>query len=239
MKIFIDSANIEEIKKYLSWGVCDGVTTNPTIFLKSGVIGGAEGIKKRILEISKLIEPLPLSVEVTSENPEEIISQAKYFSLWASNIVVKITITDSNGNSLLPMINKLVQEGVMVNITAVMTFNQAILAAKSISNGLKNSNAKRTHFISIFAGRIADEYGVEKAFGIIKDVRTWLDFHKFKDVEVLIASIRSPENIEYFSKTGGHIMTVPPEAIVKSLLSARTKETVAQFIEDARKSVEN
>jgi len=80
MKIFIDSANLEEIKKYIAWGVCDGVTTNPTICLKCGVVGGIEGIKKRTLEIAELIKPLSLSVEVTSDNPDEILQQARDYS---------------------------------------------------------------------------------------------------------------------------------------------------------------
>ena len=210
MKIFIDSANIDEIKKYISWGVCDGVTTNPTTFLKCGM-KDPEEIKKRVLEIAKLIEPLPLSVEVTSENPEEIYNQAKELSSWASNIVVKITVTDSKGNSLLHVINKLVKNGIMVNVTAIMTFNQSILTAKSINDGLKNSNSKKPHFISIFLGRIAEEYGAETAFKIVKDVRAWLDFYAFDGVKVLAASIRNPENIEYWSKAGAHAMTVRSE----------------------------
>ena len=238
MKIFIDSADIEEIKKYISWGVCDGVTTNPTICLKCGVKGGMAGIKERTLEIAKLIEPLPLSVEVTSENPEEIINQAKEYSQWARNIAVKVTITDSKGNSLLPAIRKLVEDGVVVNVTAMTTFNQAVLAAKAINAGLKNSNANRPHFISIFAGRISEEQGVERAFEVIKNVRDWLDFHKFKDIEIIVGSIRNPENVEYWARTGAHILTIPPENIAKLLLGARTKETVAQFIEDAKKSME-
>lgn len=238
MKIFIDSINIEEIKKYLSWGVCNGVTTNPTTFFKFG-IKGSEEIKKRVLEIAKLIDPLPLSVEVTSENPEKIYNQARDFSLWASNIVVKVTVTDSKGNSLLDVINKLVKEGIMVNVTAVMTFNQAILTAKAINDGLKSQKAKKPHFISIFLGRIAEEYGVETSFKIVKEVRDWLDFYKFSSIEIIAASIRSPENIEYWSRAGAHAMTIPPEAISKSLLSARSKETTAQFIEDAQKSKES
>lgn len=238
MKIFIDSANIEEIKKYISWGVCDGVTTNPTIFLKCGVTGGLEGIKQRTVEIAKLIAPFLLSVETTSEDPEEIIKQAKEYSSWTDNISVKVTITDSRGNSLLPVINKLVREGVRVNVTAMTTFNQAIFAAKTIDAGLKSSQSKRPHFISIFAGRISEEQGVERAFQVVKDVRTWLDFHNFKDIEIIVGSIRNPENVEYWSRTGAHILTIPPENIAKSLLSARTKETVAQFIDDAKKSME-
>lgn len=237
MKIFIDSDNIEEIKKYLSWGVCDGVTTNPSTFFKSGINGGAEGIKNRVLEIAKLISPLPLSVEVTSEVPEEIIKQAEEYSVWADNIVIKIPVTDSKGNSFLGVIKKLVQGGIIVNVTLVMNFNQAILAAKAISSGMEKLIDKNTHFISIFAGRITEEQGVERAFQVIKEARLWLDFHKFNGIEIIIASIRNPENIEYFSKTGGHVMTIPPDAISKSLLAARTKEGVAKFMEDAKKSI--
>ncbi len=235
MKIFIDSDNIEEIRKYISWGVCDGVTTNPTTFFKSGV-SGIEAIKNRVIEISGLIPHLPLSVEVTSENPEEIIKQAKEYSSWTEDIVIKIPVTDSKGNSFLGVIKKLVQEGIVVNVTLVMNFNQAILAAKAISSGMEKLSIKKAHFISIFAGRITEEQGVERAFQVIKEARLWLDFHKFNNVEIIIASIRNPENIEYFSKTGGHIMTIPPDAISKALLSARTKEGVARFMEDAKKS---
>src|SRR3989344_5197594 len=238
MKIFIDSANVEEIKKYISWGVCDGVTTNPNIYLKAGVTGGMEGIKKKTLEIAQLIAPLPLSIEVTSENPEEIMYQAREYSGWAPNVSVKVTVIDSRGNSLLPVIYQLVKEGIMVNVTAMTTFMQAILAAKAIGAGLKSPNAKRPHFISIFAGRISEEQGVERAFQVVKETRNWLDFHKCKDIEIIVGSVRTPENIEYWSRTGAHILTIPPEVIAKSLLGARTKETVAQFIEDAKKSIE-
>lgn len=234
MKIFIDSADLEEIKKYLDSGLCDGVTTNPTTFLKLGIQG--QNIKKRALEIAKLINSLPISFEVTSESPEEIIKQAREYASWADNIVVKITVTDSKGNSLLKVINQLVKEGIRLNITAIMTHNQAIFTAKSIYDGLKFPNAKKPHFISIFLGRIAEEFGVETAFNIVRDFRDWLDFYKFEGIEILAASIRTPENISYWSKAGADIITIPPEAISKSLLSARSKETVAQFIEDAKKS---
>lgn len=235
MKIFIDSANIEEIKKYFNSGICDGVTTNPTTFLKLGIKG--ENIKKKALEIAQLINPLPFSFEVTSENPEEILKQAKEYASWAGNIAVKVTIIDSKGNSLLPVISQLVKEGITLNVTAIMTYNQAILTAKAIQNGLKSPNAKKPHFISIFAGRIAEEHGVEVAFSAIKNTREWLDSYKMEGIEILVASIRNPENIEYFSRAGGHVMTVPPDAISKSILSAKSKEGVAQFIEDAKKSI--
>lgn len=234
MKIFIDSADLNEIKKYLSWGLCDGVTTNPSICLKCGVNGGMAGVKQRTAEIAKLISPRPVSVEVTSEEPEEIFAQAKEYAKIAENIVVKVTVTDSKGNSLLSVIKKLVSEGVRVNVTAMMTFNQAILAAKAIDSACPS----KTNFISIFGGRVSEEHGVERAFKTIEDTRKWLDFYQFKNIEIIVGSVRSPENVELWARTGAHILTIPPEVIAKSLLSARTKETVAQFIEDAKKSME-
>ena len=239
MKIFIDSADIAEIKKYLSWGVCDGVTTNPTICLKCGVTGGIEGIKERTLEIARLIAPRIVSAEVTSEIPKEILAQAREYAGLAENIAVKVTITDRDGNSLLPVIRQLVLEGIRVNITAMTTFNQAILAAKAIDSGSKaDPRAQKPNFISIFGGRISEEQGVRRAFETIKEVREWLDFYQYKGIEIIVGSVRTPENVEYWADTGAHILTIPPQVIAKSLLGARTKETVAQFIEDAKKSME-
>jgi len=239
MKIFIDSADLGDIKKYLSTGLCDGVTTNPTICLKCGVTGGMEGIKKRSLEIAELIAPLPLSVEVTSENPEEILEQAREYAKLAENIAVKVTITDRNGNSFLPVIRQLVSEGVRVNVTAMTTFNQAIFAAKAIKSGMEANpeKAKTPHFISVFGGRISEEQGVERTFQVLEELRNWLDFHEYKGIEIIVGSVRTSENVEYWSRTGAHILTIPPQVLAKSLLGARTKETVAQFIEDAKKSM--
>ena len=239
MKIFVDSADLGEIKKYLSTGLCDGVTTNPTICLKCGVTGGMEGIKKRSLEIAELIAPLPLSVEVTSEDPEEILAQAREYAKLGENIAVKVTITDRNGNSFLPVIRQLVTEGIRVNVTAMTTFNQAIFAAKAIKSGMEANpeKAKAPHFISVFGGRISEEQGVERTFQVLEELRNWLDFHEYKGIEIIVGSVRTPENVEYWSRTGAHILTIPPEILAKSLLGARTKETVAQFIEDAQKSM--
>jgi len=239
MKIFIDSADLGDIKKYLSTGLCDGVTTNPTICLKCGVTGGMEGIKKRSLEIANLIAPLPLSVEVTSENPEEILEQARNYAKLAENIAVKVTITDREGNSFLPVIRQLVSEGVRVNVTAMTTFNQAIFAAKAIKSGMEANpeKAKTPHFISVFGGRISEEQGVERTFQVLEELRNWLDFHEYKGIEIIVGSVRTPENVEYWSRTGAHILTIPPQVLAKSLLGARTKETVAQFIDDAKKSM--
>ncbi len=238
MKIFIDSAEVGEIEKYISWGICDGVTTNPSICLSAGVKGGEEGMKERVIAIAKLIAPKPLSVEVTTDNPEQILVEARKYNTWAENISVKVTITDRNGGSLLPAIYKLVSEGISVNVTAMMTFNQAIFAAKAINDGMSQSKVKKTHYISIFAGRISEEHGVEQSQKILKELREWLDFHNYKNIEIIVGSVRNPENVELWAKSGAHVLTIPPAVIAKCLSSARTKETVVQFLNDADKALQ-
>lgn len=239
MKIFIDSADLEEIKKYLSQGLCQGVTTNPTICLKCGVRGGIEGVKQRTIEIAQLIRPYPVSAEVTTDNLQEVISQAREYGKLAENVVIKVTITDRKGNSLLPAIYQLIKEGISINVTTMTTFNQAILAARALKSGFERAGQKPKYsFISIFGGRISEEHGVEQAMKVIKDVREWLDFHKYDGIEIIVGSVRSPENVELWARSGAHILTIPPDVLSKCLSSARTKETVEQFLLDAQKSME-
>ena len=239
MKVFIDSADVDEIKKYLSSGLCQGVTTNPTICLKCGVTGGIEGVKERTIEIAKLINPYPVSAEVVSDKLEEVISQAREYSKWAPNVVIKVTITDREGNSLLPAVYQLTREGISVNVTTMTTFNQAILAARTLRSAFERAGKRpRYSFISIFAGRISEEHGVEQALKVLKNLRDWLDFHKFQGIEIIVGSVRSPENVELWARSGAHILTIPPDVLSKCLLSARTKETVLQFLTDAQKSME-
>jgi len=239
MKVFIDSADVDEIKKYLSSGLCQGVTTNPTICLKCGVTGGIEGVKERTIEIAKLINPYPVSAEVVSDKLEEVISQAREYSKWAPNVVIKVTITDREGNSLLPAVYQLTREGISVNVTTMTTFNQAILAARTLRSAFERAGKRPKYsFISIFAGRISEEHGVEQALKVLKNLRDWLDFHKFQGIEIIVGSVRSPENVELWARSGAHILTIPPDVLSKCLLSARTKETVLQFLTDAQKSME-
>lgn len=238
MKIFIDSADLEEIKKYHSWGLCDGVTTNPTICLKDG-IKGLEAVKVRTKEIAELIAPSIVSVEVTSDNPEEIVRQARDYAAIADNIAVKVTITDRAGGALLPVIYGLAEEGVRINVTAMTTFNQAILAAKTIAAGLaKSARPKSPNFISIFGGRISQEHGVEHTMQVLRNVRACLDTHDYKNIELLVGSVRSPENVEMWARSGAHILTIPPEVLDKCLSAAGTQAMVAQFITDAQRALE-
>lgn len=235
MKIFIDSADLKEIEKYLSFGICDGVTSNPTIYLKCGVKGGMPGIKERTLSIAQLIKPRPVSIEVTSDAVLEVISQAKEYASWAENIIVKVTITDRDGKPLLPAIYKLVSDGVRLNVTAMMTFNQAILAAKCIESA--GGSKGRPNFISLFGGRISDEYGIDHAVDVISQTREWLDIHNYSS-EIIVGSVRRPENVTSYAATGAHVLTIPPDVLSQCFPVARTKETVVQFLNDAKKAMD-
>jgi len=153
--------------------------------------------------------------------------------------VIKVTITDREGNSLLPAVYQLTREGISVNVTTMTTFNQAILAARTLRSAFERAGKRpRYSFISIFAGRISEEHGVEQALKVLKNLRDWLDFHKFQGIEIIVGSVRSPENVELWARSGAHILTIPPDVLSKCLLSARTKETVLQFLTDAQKSME-
>jgi transaldolase len=226
MKLFVDTALLSEIQKCVAAGICDGVTTNPTINLAAG-IGTQSEIEQRFIEIAEFIHPRPLCVEVTTDEPSEMVRQAHIYHGWSPNIVVKITITSRDGTSCLPVIHELYKEGIDVNATAMVTFNQAFLAAKA---GAK--------YLSLFGGRIDDEGS--DAVRVIGKMRTWLDWWGAacpKSPEIIVGSSRTTKNISDWALTGAHILTITPAIIDKLLVNARTKETVTQFIEDAGKAL--
>ena len=97
MAIFLDTGRISEVERYMRMGIIRGVTTNPTILFKDGVKGGLNGIRERTIEIARVIQPYPLSVEVTTNVKDEMIAQAREFAEWAGNIVIKITIHGPDG----------------------------------------------------------------------------------------------------------------------------------------------
>lgn len=224
MKIFIDSANIKEIESFISWGICDGVTTNPSINLSAGIKGGMASIRNNSENISRLIGNKPLSVETTTENPIEMIKQAKDFSSWdIKNLVVKIPITTSRGEPLLDVIHNLTESGIQVNTTAMMTLNQLMLATKAGSR-----------YVSLFAGRIDDEGN--DAIQVLSNSRKWLDIHDYK-AEIIVGSTRTTKNVTDLVMTGAHVITIIPSVLRAMVLNARTKETVMPFTSDALKSM--
>lgn len=239
MEIFFDTADPKLIKWGLEAGLCDGVTTNPTIMLKAG-IKNQRDFKQRQVAIAKLIAPRPLSVEVTTDTPADALKQAREYYRWAKNIMVKVTVIDRAGRWMLPVIHQLTAQGIPVNVTAILTQNQAMLAAKSLRSGLERGRQQKNALvpiISIFAGRISEEHGVDTATRIIQNVRRWVDLYHYP-VKILIGSIRTPENVDSWSMSSAHILTIPPEVIEKSALSGRSMQTVTQFIQDAEAALQ-
>jgi len=220
MKIFLDSADHREIAKWLGEGVIDGVTTNPSIMFRDGITDLREGA----LRISKLIGSMPLSVEVTTNEQEIMLEQAHDFAGWADNIVVKVPVVNERGESCLGVIHALSKEGIAVNATAILSFNQAILAAKS-----------GAAYVSIFAGRVADE-GNDPGI-VIRNVRKWLNEWN-SPARIIVGSIRTVMDVQNAALAGAHIITIPPQFLPKMIDHRYTRETVRQFIHDAEKSLE-
>jgi transaldolase len=219
MKVFIDSANTKEIAKWLDMGIVDGVTTNPSIMFKDGVYDVEVGAK----EIAELIEPRPLSVEVTTNNLDEMIKQAKKFASWAPNITIKIPQINAEGIPCYGVIKKLEDNGIRVNATIALSLGQVILAAKAGAT-----------YISIFTGRLSDEGGNPSE--VIGNSAEWLKRWDFQS-EIIVGSIRSVSDILTAAIAGAHIITIPPEFLGKMADHKYGRETVKQFISDADKAM--
>jgi transaldolase len=220
MRVFVDSADQKQIEHWLEEGVVDGVTTNPSIMFKDG----ATDLEECARRLAGLLGERPLSVEVTSNDRTTMIEQARTFATWARNIVVKIPVVNEHGESCLGVMHRLSQEGIGVNATAILSFNQALLAAKAGAT-----------YISIFAGRVADE-GNDPAI-IISNVRRWLDDWELSS-HIIVGSIRTVMDIQNAALAGAHIITVPPQFLPKMVDHRLTRETVRQFVQDAEKTIE-
>jgi len=219
MEIYLDSANSAEIEKWLGEGIVDGVTTNPSILFKDGVFDLERGAHR----LADLIGERPLSVEVTTDEPEEMLRQGREIARWAANVAVKIPVINSKGESCLGVIHRLASDSIAVNTTAILSFNQAVLAAKAGAT-----------YVSIFAGRIADE-GNDPAM-VIRNVRTWLDAWKLS-AKIIVGSIRTVMDVQSAALAGAHIITIPPQFLPKMLDHRYTRETVLQFNRDAKKAM--
>lgn len=219
MEIFIDSASTTEIEKWLKMGVMDGVTTNPSIMLKDEVYD----MEVRAKEIANLINPRPLSVEVTTNDLDEMVAQAVKFASWAPNIAIKIPQINQDGVPCYGVIRQLESKGIKVNATVAMSLGQVILAAKAGAT-----------YISIFAGRVGDEGG--DASQVIRNSVEWLERWKYKN-KIIVGSIRSVGDVLSAAIAGAHIITIPPQFLTKMADHKYTRETVRQFVEDAQKAL--
>jgi transaldolase len=219
MEIFLDTANLEEIERWLECGVVDGVTTNPSIMLGDG----GYDLRRRAVEIARLVEPRPVSVEVTSNDLDEMVRQARIYAEWAPKIVVKIPVINEFGQPCLGVVRQLEREGIRINVTACLSYGQALLGAKAGAT-----------YVSIFVGRVSDEGG--DAPGLVRSVREWLDLWGSPS-KIIVASIRSTIDVQNAAQAGAHVIAVPPPILDRFIDHKYSRDTVRGFNEDAAKTL--
>lgn len=208
MKIFLDTANLDQIKKALEWGVCDGVTTNPTLVSKEAL-----PFEELIPEICRIV-PGPVSVEAVSTKTEEIIQEARGLARLGENVVIKIPITEEG----IKAIRVLAQEGIQVNTTLIFSPLQALLAAKA-----------GARFVSPFVGRLDDIS--HEGMTLVEQIMAIFNNYGF-DCEVIVASIRHPLHLIEASLIGADIATVPFPVLEKALKHPLTDVGLERFLQD-------
>ena len=225
-KIFCDIADIKIINKFSKKKIVKGFTTNPSLIRKAG----AKDYKNYCRKIVKSSKRLPVSLEVFADDYKNMILQAKKLKLLGKNVYVKIPVCNSKGQFSGKVIKYLNSQGVKLNITAVYT-------AKQTKRILSKIDYKTKVIISIFVGRASDA-GKDPLPELIKSIKI---SKKFKNVEILWASVREPYNYLQAKQLGCHIITVPPLIIEKiekfgKTFEELTKETVKAFLVDSKKS---
>jgi len=225
-KIFCDIAELDVIKKYNKKKIVKGFTTNPSLMRKAGA-KDYKSYSKKILDICK---NKPVSLEVFADEYYEMKMQALQINTWAKNVYVKVPVMNSKGKFMGRIIRELNNQNIKLNITA-------IYSAKQTEKILKLINKKTNVIISIFAGRAGDT-GRDP---VPEFKRSIFLAKKFKNVEILWASVREPYNYLQAKQLGCHIITVPPATIEKiekfgKTFDQLTIETVKGFLIDSKKS---
>ena len=225
-KIFCDIAELNQIKKFNKKKIVKGFTTNPSLMRKAG----AKDYKLYSKKILKICDKKPISLEVFADDYFNMKKQALQINTWGKNVYVKIPVVNSKGVFMGKIIKELNNKNIKLNITAVYT-------AKQTQRILKSINKKSKVIVSIFAGRAGD-VGKDPIPEIKKSIAL---SKKFKNVEILWASVREPYNYIQAKQLDCHIITVPPSIIEKiesfgKSFDQLTKETVKTFLIDSKKS---
>jgi len=211
MQIFIDSAEVSEIKRAADVNLCDGVTTNPTLIAKAG-----RDYNETLKEICSIVKG-PVSAETVSLNADGMVKEGIAFSKIAKNIVVKVPMTAEG----MKACQRLTKKGIKVNVTLCFSANQALLAAKS-----------GAFFISPFVGRI-DDAG-EVGMDLIKDIRQIYDNYDFK-TQILVASVRNTNHVLEAAKIRADIATIPYSVFEQLFNHRLTDAGIKKFLEDWEK----
>jgi transaldolase len=211
MKIFIDTANIEQIKEVNSWGILDGVTTNPSLIAKE-----KKDFATIVNEICEVVDG-PISVEVISLKAEGMFAEGMKLAAVNENIVIKVPMTEEG----LKATKLLSNGGVAVNMTLIFSANQALLAAKA-----------GARYVSPFVGRL-DDVG-QDGMALVSDIMDILDNYDF-DTEVIVASVRDPIHVADAARMGAHIATIPFDVLKKMFKHPLTDIGIERFLKDWEK----
>ena len=209
MKLFLDTADINEIRTVASWGVLDGVTTNPTLYSK---VGGAS-YDAILQEICRIV-PGPVSAEVVADEIEGMLLEGRHFAKLADNIVVKVPMSELG----LETMSRFRAEGIKTNCTLIFTANQGLLAAKAGAS-----------LLSPFVGRLDDIN--EEGMTVIRELSEIVRFFEL-DAEVLSASIRHPRHVTESALAGAHIATLPFKVFQQMVRHPLTDKGIVQFKSD-------
>ena len=215
MKLFLDTADVDMIKKLAATGLVDGITTNPTLIMKSG-----REHKSAIVEICKIVKG-PVSVEGIGETAEQLVKDAREFAKWAPNVVAKVPMTSEG----LKAVKVLEKEGIHCNVTLIFSPTQALLAAKAGAS-----------YVSPFVGRLDDIS--ERGMGLVEDIMDIYDNYGFK-TEVIVASVRNPMHVVKSAQIGAHIATLPPDIFEKLFKHPMTDKGIEQFSKDYAAATKN
>jgi len=226
IKIFCDIADISSIKKFNNKSIVKGFTTNPSLMRKAG----AKDYKSYSKQILKVCRYKPISFEVFADDQDTMIEQGRKINSWGKNVYVKVPVVNSKNKFSGNVIKELNSKNIKLNITAVYTARQTEKILNSI-------NKKTKVIISIFAGRAGDT-GKDPIPEFTKSIKL---AKKFKNVEILWASVREPYNYLQAKQLGCHIITIPPSIIEKiekfgKSFNQLTIETVNAFLDDSKKA---
>lgn len=208
MKFFIDTANVEEIKIANSWGLLDGVTTNPSLVAKEG-----RDFKQVVMEICNIVDG-PVSAEVISLECDEMIKEAKVLAKWHKNVVVKIPCTPEG----LKAVKEVTRLKIKTNVTLVFSPNQVLLAAKAGAT-----------YISPFVGRL-DDIG-EDGMQMVADSLAIIKHYNFKS-QILVASVRSTLMVQKAAVLGAHVATIPFKILQELFKHPLTDKGIKTFLDD-------
>lgn len=211
MKIFLDTANIEELKKGIAYGIVDGVTTNPSLIAKED--------KEFIPLVKEILElvPGPVSVEVTADNAEDMIEEAKVYAAISDNVVVKVPINLEG----LKVVKALSALKIKTNVTLIFSPSQALLAAKAGAT-----------YVSPFVGRIDDISG--SGMGLVEEIVQMYDNYAI-ETEIIVASIRHPLHFVQAAMIGADVATIPFSTLSRLLSHPLTDIGMERFLKDWEK----